>query len=185
MVLVNELLDRKRTTFYKTSYLASLAIYTNNTMRTAVFAGSFDPVTKGHVDLVERALPLFDKIIIGMGINSVKKYYFTQEQRVTFLEAAFAKYDTVEIDVYNKLTAFYCQDKGARFLLRGLRNSTDFDYENTIAHLNATIGEDLETVFLVTAPEFACYSSTVVREILRGGGDASLFLPSAVVDLLP
>lgn len=153
-------------------------------MRTAVFAGSFDPVTKGHVDLVERALPLFDRIIIAMGINSVKKYYFEEEQRVSFLKATFAPYEQVEIDTYNKLTAFYCQDKGANFLLRGLRNSTDFDYENTIAHLNATIGKDLETIFLVTAPEYACYSSTVVREILRGGGDASLFLPPAVVELL-
>ena len=153
-------------------------------MRTAVFAGSFDPVTKGHVDLVERALPLFDRVIVAMGINSAKKYYFDQKQRVAFLEAAFAQYEQVEIDVYHQLTAFYCRDKGAHFLLRGLRNSTDFDYENTIAHLNATVGEDLETIFLLTAPEYACYSSTVVREILRGGGDASLFLPPAVVALI-
>lgn len=154
-------------------------------MRVAVFAGSFDPVTKGHLDIVKRVLPLFDKIIVAMGINSTKKYYFDTQQRVDFLEATFAEYENVEVETYQKLTAFYCKEKNAHFLLRGLRNGTDFDYEKTIAHLNATIGDDLETIFLTGAPEYACYSSTVVREILKGGGDASIFLPAAVLPLLP
>ena len=154
-------------------------------MRIAVFPGSFDPITKGHVDLVKRAVPLFDKIIVAMGINSAKKYFFDTEQRLAFLEATFADEPTVEVDTYEELTAFYCKDKGANFLLRGLRNSTDFNYENTIAHLNATIGENLETIFLMASPEYACYSSTVVREIIKGGGDASIFLPQPVVNLLP
>lgn len=153
-------------------------------MRIAVFAGSFDPITKGHVDIVRRAVPLFDKIIIAMGINSSKNYYFPTEKRIEFIKAAFAEYPTVEVDTYQQLTAFYCKEKGAHFLLRGLRNSTDFDYENTIAHLNATIGDNLETVFLVAAAEYSCYSSTVVREILKGGGNAGIFLPEAVVRLL-
>jgi pantetheine-phosphate adenylyltransferase len=154
-------------------------------MKTAVFAGSFDPITKGHLDIVKRVLPLFDKVIIAMGINSVKKYYFDTEQRVKFLEATFAAYDKVEIDTYQQLTAFYCKERGVKFLVRGLRNGTDFDYENTIAHLNANVGDNLETIFLTAAPEYAYYSSTVVREILKGGGDASLFLPAAVLPLLP
>lgn len=153
-------------------------------MRIAVFAGSFDPITKGHVDLVNRAAPLFDKIIVAMGINSTKNYFFKTEQRIAFIEAAFAHEPKVEIDTYEKLTAFYCKDKGAHFLIRGLRNSTDFDYENTIAHLNTTIGDNLETIFLVAASEYSCYSSTVVREILKGGGDASIFLPETVLKLM-
>ena len=154
-------------------------------MKTAVFAGSFDPITKGHLDIVNRVLPLFDKVIIAMGINSVKKYYFDTEQRVKFLEATFAEYDKVEIDTYQQLTVFYCKERGVNFLVRGLRNGTDFDYENTIAHLNANVGDNLETIFLTAAPEYSYYSSTVVREILKGGGDASLFLPAAVLPLLP
>ena len=154
-------------------------------MKIAVFAGSFDPVTKGHLDIIKRVLPLFDKVIIAMGINSTKKYYFNTEQRVQFLEATFAAYDKVEVDTYQKLTAFYCKDRGANFLIRGLRNGTDFDYEKTISYLNSSIGEDLETIFLTGDPEYSCFSSTVVREILKGGGDASLFLPAAVLPLLP
>lgn len=154
-------------------------------MKVAVFAGSFDPVTKGHLDIVERALPLFDKIIVAMGINSAKSYFFDTQKRVEFLEATFEQYNKVEVDTYQKLTAFYCKERRIHFLLRGLRNGTDFDYEKTIAHLNASIGDNLETIFLTGAPEYACYSSTVVREILKGGGDASIFLPAAVLPLLP
>lgn len=153
-------------------------------MRIAVFAGSFDPVTKGHVDIVKRAIPLFDKIIVAMGINSAKKYFFETKKRIAFLEAAFEDEPTVEVDTYRQLTAFYCKEKGANFLLRGLRNSTDFNYENTIANLNSTIGDNLETIFLMAASEYSCYSSTVVREIIKGGGDATIFLPDAVVKLL-
>ena len=153
-------------------------------MKIAVFPGSFDPITKGHEDLVRRALPMFDKIIIAMGINSTKKYFFNEEERLQFLEATFADEPKVEVETFTKLTAFYCKDKGANFLIRGLRNSTDFNYEYTIANLNATIGDDLETIFFMAKPEYSCYSSTVVREILKGGGDADLFLPKAVAKIL-
>lgn len=154
-------------------------------MKIAVFPGSFDPITKGHVNLVKRAVPLFDKIIVAMGINSAKKYFFSTEQRLDFIKAAFMDEPTVEVDTYEQLTAFYCKEKGANFLLRGLRNGTDFNYEQTIAHLNSTIGDELETFFLMADPKYACYSSTVVREIIRGGGDASIFLPAPVLELLP
>jgi pantetheine-phosphate adenylyltransferase len=127
---------------------------------------------------------MFDKIIVGMGVNSTKKYFFDTAQRIAFLEAAFEDEPTVEVDTYEQLTAFYCKEIGANFLLRGLRIATDFVYENTIANLNATIGEDLETVFLIAAAEYSCYSSTVVREIIKGGGDASIFLPPQVLALM-
>lgn len=149
-------------------------------MKIAVFPGSFDPITKGHEDLVRRALPLFDKVIVAMGINSSKKYYFEESERLQMLRDTFADAPQVEVDTFNILTAYYCKQKGANFIIRGLRNGTDFDYENTIANLNATIGDELETFFLMANPAYACYSSTVVREILKGGGDASLFLPTAI-----
>ncbi len=153
-------------------------------MKIAVFPGSFDPITKGHEDLVRRALPMFDKIIVAMGINSSKKYHFDEIHRLNFIKATFADEEKVEVDTFTNLTAFYCKEKGANFLIRGLRNSTDFNYEYTIANLNATIGDELETVFFMAKPEYSCYSSTVVREILRGGGDADLFLPEAIGELL-
>ncbi len=153
-------------------------------MKIAVFPGSFDPITQGHEDLIKRALPLFDKIIVAMGVNSTKKYFFEEQKRLTFLEATFAKYPKVEIDTFSNLTAFYCQEKGANFLIRGLRNSTDFNYEYTIANLNNSIGDKLETMFFMARPEYSCHSSTVVREIIKGGGKADLFLPKEVVDLL-
>ena len=153
-------------------------------MKIAVFPGSFDPITKGHEDLVRRAMPLFDKIIIAMGVNSAKKYYFDEEQRLEFLKLTFADSPKIEVDTFTNLTAFYCKEKGAHFLIRGLRNSTDFNYEYTIANLNTTIGDELETIFLMAKPEYSCYSSTVVREILKGGGDADLFLPKPVAAIL-
>jgi len=153
-------------------------------MKIAVFPGSFDPITKAHVDLVERGLKMFDKVIVAMGINSAKKYYFNQEQRLEFLEKTFEDYERVEVDVFNGLTAFYCKEKSANFLIRGLRNSTDFNYEYTIANLNATIGEEIESIFFMSRPDYSCFSSTVVREILKGGGDADLFLPEQVAALI-
>jgi pantetheine-phosphate adenylyltransferase len=154
-------------------------------MRIAVFPGSFDPLTKGHEDIVRRALPLFDKIIVAFGVNSSKKYFFELEQRLDFARQTFADVsDKVEIDTYSNLTAQYCKEKGANFILRGVRNSTDFDYESTIAALNKMIGKGIETIFLMTSPEYAHYSSTVVREILRGGEDPAAFLPAAINKLL-
>ncbi|MCP4442397.1 MAG: pantetheine-phosphate adenylyltransferase [Aureispira sp.] len=153
-------------------------------MNIAVLPGSFDPITKGHEDIVRRALPLFDKLIVAVGINSVKKYLFPLEQRLAFLEATFADEPKVEIDTYQKLTADYCAEKGARFILRGTRNSTDYNYENTIAHLNRDLGDGLETIFLMSAPEYSFYSSTIVREIIKGGGNADKYVPDAIVTML-
>lgn len=150
-------------------------------MKIAVFPGSFDPITVGHVDLVKRALPLFDKIIVAVGVNSTKKYLFPLDQRLEWLRHVFAAYPNVEVDHFENLTAHYCQRIGARYLLRGLRNASDFDYEKTISQLNHIVGEGIETVFLISQPEFSHISSTIVREIIVGGADATPFIPKEVV----
>lgn len=149
-------------------------------MKIAVFPGSFDPITVGHVDLVKRALPLFDKIVVAVGVNSIKKYLFPLDQRLEWLRQVFAEYPGVEVDFFENLTADYCKRIGARYLLRGLRNSSDFDYEKTISQLNHIIGDGIETVFLISQPEFSHISSTIVREIIVGGADATPFLPKEI-----
>lgn len=146
-------------------------------MKIAVFPGSFDPITIGHIDLVKRALPLFDKIVVAVGINSQKKYLFPLEQRIEWLEEVFKDDDKVEVDSFEHLTAHFCKKIGARYLIRGLRNSSDFDYEKTISQLNVIVGDGLETIFLISRPQYSHISSTIVREIIKGGGDASPFIP--------
>ena len=146
----------------------------------AVFPGSFDPITVGHVDLVKRSLPLFDKIIVAVGINTQKKYLFSLDQRLEWLEAVFAEEPKVEVGHFENLTADYCKKIGAKYLLRGLRNASDFDYEKTISQLNNIIGDGLETLFLISQPEYSHISSTIVREIIKGGGDASPFIPEQI-----
>ena len=149
-------------------------------MKKAVFPGSFDPITLGHVALVKRALPLFDKVVVAIGVNSAKKYLFPLEQRIAWLEEVFIDEPKVEIASFQGLTAHFCKKIDARFLLRGLRNASDFDYEKTISQLNNIIGDNLETVFLISEPAYSHISSTIVREIIRGGGDAMPFLPNQI-----
>ncbi|HMQ60216.1 MAG TPA: pantetheine-phosphate adenylyltransferase [Flavilitoribacter sp.] len=146
----------------------------------AVFPGSFDPITVGHVELVQRALPFFEKIIVAIGINSQKSTLFDFDQRMDWLKAVFKDEPKVEVDFFENLTAHYCRRIGARYLLRGLRNASDFDYEKTISQLNHIIGDGLETIFLISKPAYSHISSTIVREIIKGGGDASPFLPREV-----
>lgn len=150
-------------------------------MKIAVFPGSFDPITVGHVDLVKRALPLFDKIVVAVGVNSTKKYLFPLDQRLEWLRQVFAEYPAIEVDYFENLTADYCKRISARYLLRGLRNASDFDYEKTISQLNHIIGGGIETVFLISQPEFSHISSTIVREIIVGGADATPFLPKEII----
>jgi pantetheine-phosphate adenylyltransferase len=149
-------------------------------MKICVFPGSFDPITSGHVDLVRRALPLFDKVIIAIGINSQKKTLFTVEDRTRWIQSVFANEPRVAVDTFEKLTADYCKSIHAHWILRGLRNASDFDYEKTISQLNFIIGDGVETFFLISQPQFSHVSSTIVREIIKGGGDASPFLPSEI-----
>lgn len=146
-------------------------------MRTAIFPGSFDPFTRGHEDVVRRALPLFDRIVIGLGDNSTKQRYFPLDFMKQRIEATFAAEPSVEVQVFKGLTADFARQCEARFLLRGLRNTTDFEYENTLAQANAHVLPGLETVFLITNPALAAISSTIVRELHKYGADVSSFLP--------
>lgn len=146
----------------------------------AVFPGSFDPITVGHVDLVKRALPLFDEIVVAIGVNTQKKSLFSLEQRIDWLHEVFKQEPQVRVDHFENLTADFCKKIGAQYLLRGLRNASDYDYEKTISQLNHIIGDGLETIFLISQPAYSHISSTIVREIIKGGGDASPFLPGTV-----
>lgn len=147
-------------------------------MKTAIFPGSFDPFTKGHHDIVMRSLSLFDKVIIAIGHNSQKnKRYFELDDMIEKISSSFDTSHHVEVVVYDELTAELAKKYDANFLVRGLRNTTDFEYENTISQLNRYLNEGLETVFLITSPEFAHISSTIIREVHRYGGDVSPFLP--------
>jgi len=153
-------------------------------MKIAVFPGSFDPITTGHYDIIMRALPLFDKIIIAVGVNSQKKTLFSLDQRLEWLREVFMEVPKIEVDFFEGLTAHYCNKINATYLIRGLRNASDFDYEKTISQLNNIVGKDLETVFLISRPQFSHISSTIVREIIKGKGDASPFLPPMVTPYL-
>lgn len=145
--------------------------------RIAIFPGSFDPFTNGHFDIVNRGLKLFDKIIIAIGHNSEKKRYFPIEVMTRKIGEAFKENKRIKIITYNELTANLAKKHDANFLLRGLRNTTDFEYENSIAQANRYLNDYLESVFLITSPKFAAINSSIVREIRRYDGDISEFLP--------
>lgn len=143
----------------------------------AIFPGSFDPFTNGHYDIVKRGLKVFDKIIIAIGYNSKKSRYFDVDYMIERIKHTFKDERGVSVITYNKLTASLAQEHNAQFLLRGLRNTTDFEYENSIAQVNRYINTNLESVFLITSPEFAAISSSIIREVHRFDGDVSKFLP--------
>ena len=146
--------------------------------KVAIFPGSFDPYTKGHHDIVLRSLALFDHVIIGIGYNSTKKNrYFDIELMVKKIKEVYQETPAVSVVVYNELTSTLAKKLGAQFLIRGLRNTTDFEYENTISQMNRYLNGELDTVFLITSPQYAAISSTVIREVHRYGGDVSEFLP--------
>ncbi|MGF7217741.1 pantetheine-phosphate adenylyltransferase [Spirosoma lacussanchae] len=149
--------------------------------RTALFPGSFDPFTKGHEDIVRRGLKLFDEIIIGIGRNARKERYFPLEQMIQLIEEAFSDEPAVRIISYEDLTASVARSEGARFLLRGLRNTTDFEYENGISQVNRFVYEEVETVFLITSPHLAPISSSIIRDLHRYGQNVDEFLPYKLV----
>ena len=148
--------------------------------KTALFPGSFDPFTNGHLDVVRRGAELFDEVIIAIGNNSSKQRYLPVEWMQARITELFADEPRVSVCNYRGLTADFARERGARYLLRGLRNTTDFEYENTIAQANRHVNPNLETVFLITSPLLAAISSTIIREIHRFGGDVGQFVPFAL-----
>ncbi len=148
-------------------------------MRKAIFPGSFDPITLGHYDLIKRSIPLFDEIVVAIGINAEKKYMFSLEERKQFIEASFADEPTVSVVTYEGLTIDLCKKLKANFILRGLRNPADFEFEKAIAHTNRKLSK-IETVFLLTASKTSYISSSIVRDVIRNGGEYELLVPDAV-----
>jgi pantetheine-phosphate adenylyltransferase len=148
--------------------------------RICLFPGTFDPVTKGHTDVIERAAPLFDRLIIGVGINSSKQPMFTLEQRVGWIKDIFSNDRRIEVHGYDGLTVDYCNLIGAKFILRGIRYISDFEYEKAIADMNRLLAPHIETIFLTCSPVYSTTSSTLVRDVIRHGGDVSQFLPAQV-----
>lgn len=146
----------------------------------AIFPGSFDPFTIGHEEIVKRGLSMFDTIIVAIGKNSSKKTMHSLEKRMELINKVFADEPKIEVDTYEGLTINYCQAKGAKFLLRGLRTAADFEYERAIAQMNKNLDHEIESVFLLTAPEHTPVCSTIVRDIFNNEGDISAFLPTNV-----
>lgn len=148
-------------------------------MKRALFPGSFDPITLGHVDVINRALPLFDELVIAIGINANKKYMFSLEQRIEFIQNTFKDEPKIKVDSYQGLTVDFCKKIEANFILRGLRNPIDFEFEKTITQVNRTLS-DIETVFLLTSSETSFLSSSIVREVIEFKGDYSKMVPASV-----
>jgi len=146
----------------------------------AIFPGSFDPITLGHESIVRRAMPVFDKIIIAIGYNADKDSFFSLEERKDFIKQVFSDCKNIEVDHYEGLTVDYCKKVNAKYILRGLRTSSDFEYERAIAQSNKAMYNGIETVFLLTMPEHTPINSTIVRDVLRHGGDASMFIPNGL-----
>jgi pantetheine-phosphate adenylyltransferase len=146
----------------------------------AVFPGSFDPFTIGHEGIVKRALNLFDEIIIAVGANALKKSYYSLETREKMISKVFQGEPRVKVDHYEGLTVDYCKTNGAKYILRGLRTSADFEFERAIAQVNKAMASEIESVFLLTIPEHTPINSSIVRDIIRSGGDASRFVPATI-----
>ena len=153
-------------------------------MKIALFPGSFDPVTKAHVDILKRSISLFDKVVIGIGINSTKQALLSIEARKKMLEAVFAKEPKVEIQTYSGLTVDFCKEIGAKYMIRGIRTVSDFEYEKAIAQMNHALVPEIESIFIVSKPGYSSISSSIVRDILRYKGDISQFVPKEVLEFI-
>ncbi|HEX7753828.1 MAG TPA: pantetheine-phosphate adenylyltransferase [Niabella sp.] len=152
--------------------------------RICLFPGTFDPITLGHVDIINRAMPLFDQIIVGIGINTSKSPMFSAEKRLSWIKAIYPDSSRIEGRIYEGLTVNFCKELGAHFILRGIRYVSDFEYEKTIADANRALDRSIETIFLTGEPKYTSVASTIVRDIIKNNGDASPFLPEAVYSTL-
>jgi pantetheine-phosphate adenylyltransferase len=148
-------------------------------MKRALFPGSFDPITLGHYDIIKRGIKLFDEVVIAIGVNSEKSYMFSLEERQNFIEASFKDFPNVTVTTYKGLTIDFCKEIDAQFILRGLRNPADFEFEKAIAHTNRKLSK-IETVFLLTAARTSYISSSIVREVIRNNGDYTVLVPESV-----
>ena len=148
--------------------------------RIALFPGTFDPITVGHLDIIERSLPLFDKLYIGIGRNASKVPMYSEEQRLQWIREIFAHEKRIDVVVYEGLTVECCKKIGANYILRGIRYVNDFEYEKAIADMNRSLDERIETIYLTCLPKYTSVASTLVRDVIRNGGDASPFLPPVV-----
>ncbi|MET4083200.1 pantetheine-phosphate adenylyltransferase [Pedobacter sp. UYP30] len=153
-------------------------------MKIALFPGSFDPITIAHVDILRRGMPLFDKIVVGIGLNSSKQNFLTAEKREQILNIVFEGFKNVEIQTYEGLTVNFCRKINASYMLRGIRSASDFEYERAIAQINQTMMPEVETILLLSKPEYSAISSTIVRDILRNQGDVTPFVPEKALKLL-
>ena len=149
-------------------------------MKKAVFPGSFDPITIGHLDIVKRGTKIFDEIIIAIGDNTDKKYMFSKEKRVEFVERTFSAYDKIKVESYQGLTVDFCKKNNIEFMIRGLRNPADFEFEKSIALTNREM-TGIETIFFLTSPENSFISSSIVRDLIRNKGDYKLFIPKGII----
>jgi len=148
--------------------------------KTAIFPGSFSPFTIGHKSVVDRALPLFDKILISIGINSEKNQYFSIEERLQWIKDVYGNNPKIEIKFYEGLTVDFCKKENANYILRGLRDSHDFKFEKGIAQMNKDLNKEVETIFIITPPEISHISSSIIRDIIKNGGDVSKFIPKEI-----
>jgi pantetheine-phosphate adenylyltransferase len=153
-------------------------------MKIALFPGSFDPITIAHVDIVKRSLPLFDKIVVGIGLNSSKQNFLSAEKREEIVKSIFVNDTNVDIQTYQGLTIDFAKKIGATYMVRGIRSASDFEYERAIAQINKTMMPDVETIILLSRPEYSAISSTIVRDILRNNGDVSQFVPKEALEFL-
>lgn len=150
----------------------------------ALFPGSFDPITNAHMDILQRSLPLFDKVYVGVGLNSTKQSFFSPETRLAMLQQIFQNNPKIEVVTYEGLTVEFCKKINAQYMIRGIRSTADFEYEKAISQMNHAMHPEIESIFILSKPGYSAISSTIVRDIIRNGGDVSKFVPKEILSLV-